>query len=44
VLRHHDISHLRALLSDFELVSERHIDVTTMNGHQARGVQLLARA
>ena len=43
VCRHHDISELRALLSDFDLVDERRIEVTTMNGHRSQAVQLLAR-
>ncbi|MFF4897912.1 class I SAM-dependent methyltransferase [Streptomyces sp. NPDC001068] len=43
VCRHHDIAGLRALLSDFDLVAEDRIDVTTMNGHRARAVQLLGR-
>ncbi|MFE3451389.1 class I SAM-dependent methyltransferase [Nonomuraea sp. NPDC059194] len=43
VCRHHDISHLRSLLSDFDLVDEHQIDVATMNGHPARAVQLLVR-
>lgn len=43
VCRHHDAEHLRGLLSGFDLVHERHIDVATMNGRQASAVQLLAR-
>ncbi|MDH6133278.1 SAM-dependent methyltransferase [Kitasatospora sp. MAA4] len=43
VCRHHDIAELRALLSDFDLVDERRIEVATMNGHQSRAVQLLGR-
>ncbi|MFJ3306506.1 class I SAM-dependent methyltransferase [Streptomyces sp. NPDC086549] len=44
VCRHHDIAGLRALLSDFDPVHERRIDVTTMHGHRSTAVQLLARA
>lgn len=43
VCRHHDITELRALLSDFDLVDERRIEVATMNGHRSQAVQLLAR-
>ncbi|MFF9839271.1 class I SAM-dependent methyltransferase [Streptomyces sp. NPDC013740] len=43
VCRHHDIAELRALLSDFDLVDERRIEVATMNGHRSRAMQLLAR-
>ncbi|NUR88205.1 MAG: class I SAM-dependent methyltransferase [Nonomuraea sp.] len=43
VCRHHDLAELRALLSDFDLVDERRIEVVTMNGHRSRAVQLLAR-
>lgn len=43
VCRHNDIGGLRALLSGFYAVDERTIEVATMNGHRARGVQLLTR-
>ncbi|MFF0387741.1 class I SAM-dependent methyltransferase [Kitasatospora sp. NPDC004615] len=43
VCRHHDIAELRALLSDFDPVDERRIEVATMNGHRSQAVQLLAR-
>ncbi|MEV6162873.1 class I SAM-dependent methyltransferase [Streptomyces sp. NPDC052052] len=43
VCRHHDIAELRALLSDFDLVDERPIEVATMHGHRSQAVQLLAR-
>ncbi|MEV0586508.1 class I SAM-dependent methyltransferase [Nonomuraea sp. NPDC050310] len=43
VCRHHDLGHLRALLAEVEVVDERRIEVTTMNGHPARAVQVLAR-
>ncbi|MEU0597443.1 hypothetical protein ABZ484_04125 [Streptomyces sp. NPDC006393] len=43
VCRHHDIAEPRALLSDFDLVEERRIEVATMNGHLSQAVQLLAR-
>ena len=43
VCRHHDIAELRTLLSDFDLVDERRIEVATMNGHRSQAVQLLAR-
>lgn len=44
VCRHHDMAGLRELLSGFEVERQRDFDVTTMNGHTSRGVQLLARA
>ena len=43
VCRHHDADHLRDLLAEFDLVGERRLEVTTMNGHQAAAMQLLAR-
>ncbi|MEV7392259.1 class I SAM-dependent methyltransferase [Streptomyces sp. NPDC091215] len=43
VCRHHDIPELRTLLSDFDLVAERPINVTTMNGHRSQALQLLVR-
>ena len=43
VCRHHHITELRALLKDLEILDERRIDVTTMNGHRSKAVQLLAR-
>ncbi|MFG2940275.1 hypothetical protein [Streptomyces sp. NPDC048282] len=43
ICRHHDTSQLHTLLSDFDLVNERPIDVTTMNGHPSRALQLLVR-
>ncbi|MER5642421.1 class I SAM-dependent methyltransferase [Kitasatospora sp. NPDC002227] len=44
VCRHHSIDELRSLLGGFELVRERRVEVATMNGHGAQGVQLLVRA
>jgi len=43
VCRHHDISELHALLSGFDAVDERQIEVSTMNGNRVRALQLLAR-
>lgn len=43
VCRHHDIGHLRSLLRDFDLQAEQPVEVTSMNGHPAAAVQLLAR-
>ncbi|MFF4902495.1 hypothetical protein [Streptomyces sp. NPDC001068] len=43
MLRHHDITHLHSLLSGFDLVRERTIEVATMNGHRSTAVQSLAR-
>ncbi|WP_217369247.1 hypothetical protein [Nonomuraea antri] len=42
VVRHHDLADLHALLPAFTLMEEREISVVTMNGHEARAVQLLA--
>ncbi|WP_245674045.1 class I SAM-dependent methyltransferase [Actinoplanes rectilineatus] len=44
VCRHHEAGHLRQLLADFHLIDQRRIRVPTMNGHQAEGIQVLARA
>lgn len=41
--RHHDIAHLHTLLEALRLVEQRQIEVATMNGNQARAVQLLLR-
>jgi SAM-dependent methyltransferase len=43
VCRHHDVVHLRSLLSDFDLMDENRIEVATMNGHRSQAVQLLGR-
>jgi SAM-dependent methyltransferase len=43
VCRHHHLIELRALLNDLDILDERRIDVTTMNRHRAKAVQLLAR-
>lgn len=43
VCRHHHITELRALLKELDILDERRIDVTTMNGHRSKAVQLLAR-
>lgn len=44
VCRHHDPGRLRALLAGFESLAERPVEVATMNGNWARGLQLLARS
>ncbi|MFJ6706846.1 MULTISPECIES: class I SAM-dependent methyltransferase [unclassified Streptomyces] len=41
--RHHDITHLHALLSGFDLLKERTVEVATMNAHRSQAVQLLTR-
>ncbi|WP_432103793.1 class I SAM-dependent methyltransferase [Streptomyces sp. bgisy091] len=41
--RHHDPAALHALLSGFDVVRERRIEVGTMNGHRSQAVQLLVR-
>lgn len=43
VCRHHDITELRALLKNLDILDERRVDVTTMNHHRSKAVQLLAR-
>ncbi|GAA3454148.1 class I SAM-dependent methyltransferase [Dactylosporangium matsuzakiense] len=43
VCRHHDRPYLLGLLQDFDPVREEELTVTTMNGNEARGVQLLVR-
>jgi SAM-dependent methyltransferase len=43
VCRHHNIVELRTLLKDLDILDEHPIDVTTMNGHQSKAAQLLAR-
>jgi len=43
VCRHHTSDWLRALLADLTIADTRRITVTTMNGNQAAGIQILAR-
>jgi HAD superfamily hydrolase (TIGR01509 family) len=43
VCRHHSREHLAALVSGFQVVEEREIEVGTMNGHRSTGIQILAR-
>jgi SAM-dependent methyltransferase len=43
VCRHHHITELRSYLKDLNVLHERRIDVTTMNRHRSKAVQLLAR-
>jgi SAM-dependent methyltransferase len=43
VCRHHHVEHLRTIMSEFDLLRESHIDVSTMNGRPASAVQLLVR-
>jgi SAM-dependent methyltransferase len=43
VFRHHDRRWLSTLLRQFEIVDEREFAGRTMNGHPAKGLQLLAR-
>jgi len=43
VFRHHTKEWIKELLQDFEMVTEKMIPVTTMNGHTAEAFQLLAR-
>ena len=42
LLRHHDRTYLGGLLTDFDVLAEREIDVATMNGNPARAIQLRA--
>ncbi|WP_217241799.1 methyltransferase domain-containing protein [Streptomyces sp. AC555_RSS877] len=41
--RHHPSDWFPSLLADFENVDTRRITVTTMNGHESAGIQILAR-
>nr|WP_202919571.1 class I SAM-dependent methyltransferase [Streptomyces adustus] len=43
VCRHHPIDWFTSLLADFEITGARRIAVATMNGHEAEGIQILAR-
>jgi SAM-dependent methyltransferase len=43
VCRHHELADLRNRLAGFALLRAEEIAVTTMNGHPARGVQLMGR-
>jgi SAM-dependent methyltransferase len=43
VCRHHPSDWFPSLLADFEDIDTRRITVTTMNGHESAGIQILAR-
>ena len=43
IVRHHPLGHFDGLLADFERLAARPIQLTTMNGHAAAGLQILAR-
>lgn len=43
VCRHHSREWLTTVLAGFETISTRTITVPTMNGHEATGIQILAR-
>ncbi|MFJ4848598.1 MULTISPECIES: class I SAM-dependent methyltransferase [unclassified Streptomyces] len=43
VCRHHPGEWFTSLLAGFEVADARHITVATMNGHEAKGIQILAR-
>ena len=43
VCRHHSREWLTALLAGFEGIGSRTVTVFTMNGHESRGIQILAR-
>jgi SAM-dependent methyltransferase len=43
VLRHHDRAWVRSLLSRFDTVAQKDIDVITMNGHRSLGFQYFGR-
>ncbi|MEV0738676.1 class I SAM-dependent methyltransferase [Streptomyces sp. NPDC050549] len=43
VCRHHSREWLTALLADFEGIGTRTVTVSTMNGHESRGTQILCR-
>ena len=43
IVRHHDPRWFAALFEGFERVADRSVRITTMNGHAATAVQILAR-
>lgn len=43
VCRHHSRDWFPSLLADFKIADTRRISVATMNGHEAQGIQILAR-
>ncbi|MFD4502072.1 class I SAM-dependent methyltransferase [Streptomyces sp. NPDC058457] len=43
VCRHHPVDWFTSLLADFEIADTRRITVATMNGHESKGIQILAR-
>ncbi|MEU6609004.1 hypothetical protein ABZ922_28810 [Streptomyces shenzhenensis] len=43
VCRHHPSDWFTSLLADFEIADSRRITVATMNGHESKGIQILAR-
>ncbi len=43
VVRHHSEDHIQGLLKGFSPISTRRIDLTTMHGNPATGVQLVAQ-
>jgi hypothetical protein len=43
VVRHHPESHMKSWFEDFELISQHTLDLTTMHGNPATGVQFVAR-
>jgi SAM-dependent methyltransferase len=43
VCRHHPSDWFTSLLADFEIADTRRITVATMNGHESKGIQILAR-
>ncbi|WP_328887849.1 class I SAM-dependent methyltransferase [Streptomyces sp. NBC_00316] len=43
VCRHHPSDRFTSLLADFEIADTRRITVATMNGHESKGIQILAR-
>ena len=43
IMRHHELSHFETLLSKFDIIESNEIDVHTMNGNSAKGIQWFAR-
>lgn len=43
VCRHHPSDWFLSLLADFKIADTRRITVATMNGHESKGIQILAR-
>ncbi len=43
IFRHHSEKWIKELIKDFDIIEEKIIDVITMNGHKAKGFQIIAK-